>query len=269
MTLQSQTVKIHEKAIVGEKAILGSGVEIGPYAIVEDGAVIGDRTKVFPHAFISRYTKIGQDCLVHIGAVLGADPQSTQFDPSVETFLEIGDNNILREYVTIHRSTDPQKPTRIGKGNFIMAQTHIGHDCQVGNYNIIANNALIAGHVEIGDHVFISGGVPIHQFVRIGSYAMLSGWSAVSLDVPPYMIAQGPNMVKALNVIGLKRNGISKEAIATLQRAYKILYRSYHTIPEALKELEKLEDHSGHVKHLIDFIRSSKRGICRSGTGRE
>ncbi|RME85243.1 MAG: acyl-ACP--UDP-N-acetylglucosamine O-acyltransferase [Planctomycetota bacterium] len=264
MVLHSnQSLSFHPTAIVGKEAQIGKNVQIGPYAIIEDGAVIGDGTEIMAHTFISRYARIGQNCRIFMGSIIGTDPQDIKFDPSLESYVEIGDHNVLREYVTVHRASIEGQSTLIGDHNFVMAQSHFGHDCKVGNYNIIANNALIAGHVEIGDHVFISGGVPIHQFVRVGSYAMLSGWSAVSLDVPPFMIAMGPNTVRALNVVGLTRNGIPKETIAQLRKAYKILYRSNFSIPEALENLEHLEDPSGHVQYLVDFIRSSKRGVCR------
>ena len=185
----STTTKIHSTAIVEEGAILGKGVEVGPYAIIESGAKIGDGTKIMAHAYISRYTRVGCNCTIYMGVVLGTEPQDLKFDPSIESWLEIGNSNVLREYVTIHRSSQEGGVTRIGDQNYLMAQCHIGHDCQVGNHNVIANGAMVAGHVELGDNIFISGGVPIHQFVRVGSYSMLSGWCAVSLDVPPYMIA--------------------------------------------------------------------------------
>ncbi|RME04593.1 MAG: acyl-ACP--UDP-N-acetylglucosamine O-acyltransferase [Planctomycetota bacterium] len=255
--------KIHPTAIVDPQAELGPDVEVGPYAIIEGGAVIGEGTKIYAHAYISRYTRLGCHCLVHVGAVLGTDPQSINFDPNLDTYVEIGDNNVIREYVTIHRSTDPEIPTKVGNHNFIMAQSHIAHDVQVCDHVTIANNAMIAGHVTIGSHSFISGGVPIHQFVRIGEYCFLSGWCAVSMDVPPFMISQGPNTIKAVNVVALKRANFSPEEIEEIRKAFKCLYRSNSTLKEALEELEKMESPHGHIKTLIEFIRDSKRGICK------
>lgn len=254
---------IHPTALVSPGARLGENVEVGPYAIVEEGASIGDNTQIMAHAFISRHTILGKNCLIHIGAVLGTDPQDKKFSSATETKLIVGDGNIIREYVTFHRASKEGEATKIGDNNLFMAQSHVGHDCQVGNDNIVANNAMIAGHVHMGDSIFVSGGVPIHQFVRIGHFAMLSGWTAVSQDVPPFMIAQGPNTVRALNIVGLTRAGLSKETIASLRQAHRILYRSNLSVYEALEALEKEEDPTGHVKVLIDFIKSSTRGICK------
>lgn len=254
---------IHPTAIVDPQAQIGEGVTVGPQAIIDGPAVIGDGTEIMAQAYITGYTRIGKNCRVCVGAVLGTDPQDFKFSSVTPTYLEIGDGNIIREYVTIHRATRENEATKIGNDNLIMVQSHIAHDCVIGNNNIIANQALMAGEVQLGDNVFISGGVPIHQFVRIGSYAMLSGWCAISMDVPPFMIAQGANNVKAVNVVGLKRAGFEDVEIKKIRKAFKVLYRSEHSTSDAVEALREQANNSKSVHSLIEFIESSKRGICK------
>jgi len=256
-------VKIGPHTIIEGPAVIGDNVKIGPFSIIEGPAVIGENTRIEARVSITGYTRIGKNCLIHVGAVLGTEPQDLSFKPSTHTTLEIGDHNEIREHVTIHRATKEGEATSVGSHNLIMAQSHIAHDCKIHNHVIIANNAMVAGHVEIGDRAYISGGVPIHQFVRVGCFAFLSGWTAVSMDVPPFMIAQGPNSVRNLNFVGLRRTGVCKDGIRKLRQAFKVLYKSDMVVSEAVVALEKEEDPYGHIAILINFINESTRGICR------
>ncbi|MGQ9590261.1 MAG: acyl-ACP--UDP-N-acetylglucosamine O-acyltransferase [Planctomycetota bacterium] len=254
-------MNVHPTAIVSPKAEIDESVEIGPYAIVEDDVRIGAGTRIMAHAVIRRYTTIGENNSIHFGAVIGDDPQDVSFRPEVRSTVEIGRNNRIREYVTIHRGTKEGGRTIIGDGNFLFAQSHVAHDVQLGNHIVLANSAALGGHVKVGDRAFISGGVMIHQFTWIGRLAMLSGNSAFSRNVPPFATALGQNLYGTVNVVGLRRTGIPRETMREIRRAYEIFYSSSGSVAEALAEIEAAGFVSNEVKELVDFIRNSKRPI--------
>ena len=253
-------MNIHPTAIVSEKAKLEEEVEVGPYAVIADGVKIGRRTKIYSHAHILEQTTIGDDCQVHIGAVLGHLPQIRKGTASFGRLI-IGQRNIFREYATVHRSSRDAEATIIGNDNYFMAFSHIAHDCRIGNYITICNGTLIAGHAEVCDNAFISGNVTVHQFCRIGKLSMVAGLSRVAKDVPPYMLVKGDSIVRAVNSVGLRRANFSVHSRSQIKAAFKLLYKSGLNVRQAVEELQKKFD-SCEIKHLIDFILHSRRGIC-------
>ncbi len=252
---------ISELAIVGKNAEIAEGVEIGPFAIIEDGVEIASKVKIWPHAYICSGTSIGEETQVHMGAVVGHIPQDLTFKGE-KSYLKIGKRNIIREYATIHRSAKEEASTVIGDDCYIMALSHIGHDCQIGNNVILANCALLAGHVVIEDYVFVSGNVVVHQFCRIGELSLIGGFTGVNKDVPPYMLVRGPSVVRGINLIGLRRAKLSREIIDGIRQAYKFLYMSDINTAQAIEEIKKLKP-SKELNHLVEFIQGSKRGICK------
>jgi UDP-N-acetylglucosamine acyltransferase len=253
---------ISELAIVGKKARIGSDVEIGPYAIIDDDVEISPRVKIWPHAHVCSGTRIGEDTQVHMGAVLGHLPQDLTFDAGRKTFLRIGRRSVIREYATVHRATKEDMATIIGDGCYLMAVSHVGHDCRIGNDVILANGALLAGHVEVGDNSFISGNAVIHQFCRLGSYVIVGGFSGINKDVPPYMLVRGPSVVRGVNLIGLRRAKFPRETIHKITEAFKLLYRSDINTAQAIEEIKKIGP-SKELDYLVEFIQNSKRGICK------
>jgi UDP-N-acetylglucosamine acyltransferase len=254
--------QIHPTAIVDAKTDLGVEVKIGPYAIVEAGCVIGDYSEIRAHAVIQKGTRMGPRNIVGIGAVLGGDPQDLGFK-GARTWVEIGAGNRLREYVTIHRATREDTATSIGNENYIMGGVHLGHDVQVGHRTIMANNSLLAGHVRVEDGVFLGGATIVHQHTRIGQLAITRGGTRLGKDVPPFFMATDTNLVSGINRIGLRRAGLAQETRRAIQAAFEMLYRSDLNVSQALDELAR-KFHLPEITHLIDFIRASKRGICKS-----
>lgn len=256
--------KIHETAVVYPGARLGREVEIGPYSVIGENVFIGDGTKIGSHTVIEGWTTIGKDCQIHHGACIGGAPQDLKFKGE-KTFVYIGDNTIIREFVTINRATGEGEETRIGSSCLIMATAHIAHNCQIGNNVIIANGGGIAGHVVIEDRAIISGMSGVHQFVKIGRNAMIGGASKVVQDVPPFVIADGrPARVCGLNSVGIARAGMSEEVRRNLKKAYRILYRSGMKLSDAITMMEQELDSSEAMDHLLRFLRNVDRGICRS-----
>jgi len=253
-------VRIHPTAIVDRAAELGVDVEIGPYAVVEAGVRIGDRTRVMASAFITGDTDIAGDCEVHIGAVVGHTPQIRDLRGPYGS-LVIGPRTVVREHVTIHRASREGAVTVVGADNFLMAACHVAHDCRLGSDVTIANGALLAGCVTLGDRVFLSGNVVVHQHVRIGDLAMVGRMARVGKDVPPFMLVVGTNTIGGLNVIGMRRAGMSPEARQTVRRAYAILYRSGLSVSHAVDHLRQ-EPASPEVDALVAFIGASQRGVC-------
>ncbi|MGE0860305.1 MAG: acyl-ACP--UDP-N-acetylglucosamine O-acyltransferase [Gammaproteobacteria bacterium] len=256
---------IDPSARVDAGAVLASDVEIGPWCWIGAGVQIGAGTRVEAHTVIKGPTSIGRDNHIFSHCSLGEDPQDKKFSGSGKSRLEIGDRNTIREYCSINRGTPlGGGVTRLGNDNWVMAYCHIAHDCQVGNFTVFANNATLAGHVEIEDYVILGGFTGVHQFCRIGQSSFSAIATIIVRDVPPYVIVNG-NTAKprCINREGLKRRGFAPEAIATLKRAYRTLYRQGHTLEEALELLEAERDDSVEVARLLDFIRASKRGIVR------
>lgn len=261
MTGRNQKMKIHPTAIVHERAEICPGVEIGPYAIVEDGVKLNKNVKIYAHAYICKNTQIDEGTEVHMGAVLGHLPQDLAFEGK-KSYLKIGKKNIIREYTTIHRGTKEGTATEIGDENFLMALSHVGHNCNLGNKVILANGVLLAGYVNVEDQVFISGNVVVHQFCNIGKLAIIGGFSGINKDVPPYMAVRGVSNIRSINLIGLKRAGFSKSAIKEIKEAFTLVYKSGLNTNQALEKI--LERNPGkEVKYLVEFVKNSKRGICK------
>lgn len=257
--------RIHPTAIVAPEAELADDVEVGAYAIIEGSVRIGARTRILPYVHISGDTVIGEDNHIHMGAVIGHTPQDLGWKEGTPTGVRIGDGNQIRERVEIHRATRPGENTVLGDGNFIMAGAHIAHDCVLGDRNILANNALLAGHVRLEGRVNIAGLVPVHQFVRIGELAMLWGYSACAKDVPPYMALHGRGRVVGVNLVGMRRApDIPRAAIDEVKNAFRVLFRSGLGLSAALEELERTGP-CAQVRHIIEFCRGTRRGICKGG----
>lgn len=254
--------KISELAVVSKKAKIAEGAEIGPYAIIEDDAEIGQGVRIWPHAHICSGAQIGEGTQVHMGAVVGHLPQDLAFDVNKKTHTKIGRHTVIREYATIHRATKDGMATTVGDGCYLMAVSHIGHDCHVGNNVVLANGALLAGHVEVGDNSFISGNVVVHQFCRIGMYVMVGGFSGINMDVPPYLLVRGPSVVRGVNLVGLRRAKFSRDTIHNIMEAFKLLYRSDLNTTQAIEGIKKIGS-SKELDYLVEFIQGSKRGICK------
>lgn len=235
---------------------------VGDFAVIEQDVVIGRGTRLEPYVYVKRWTTLGENNSVSAGTVLGTDPLDKNFSGE-RSYLRIGKGNTIREHYTISRGTAPGSETVIGDGNYIMTSGHIAHNCKIGNRTVIASCALVAGHAEVEDEAFISGGVVIHQYSKIGRLAMIAGNTRVNSDVPPFFMYADFNVAaKGLNLVGLKRAGLAPAEIQALKTAYKILYRSGLKLEEALRRIEA-EIPTEHAQHLVRFIRSSERGICR------
>lgn len=253
---------IHPTSIIHPSAELADDVEIGPFSLIEEDVSIGKGTRIEANVIIKRYTKIGKWCMIHSGAIIGDLPQIKNYKQE-ESYVVIGDYNIIREYVTIHRGWKEGEATKVGNDNFIMANAHIAHNCEIGNQCILANFAALAGHVQVEDRAFISALVGVHQFVRIGALSMVSGLSKIVQDVPPYMIVAGqPATVAGINNVGLRRAELSLATRDRIKACYKLLYRSGLNTSQALERIEAQTDNPEEVNHLLAFIRQSKRGIC-------
>jgi len=255
------STQIHPSAVVDSSIDLGVEVQVGPYAIIESGCVIGDYCEIRAHAVICKGTLMGPHNQIGYGAVIGAEPQDYGYKGG-RTWVEIGAGNKIREYVTIHRATTEGTATSIGSDNFLMGGVHVGHDVEIGNHTIMANNTLLAGHVEVQDGAFLGGATVVHQHTRIGKLAITRGGTRLGKDVPPFFMATDTNEVAGINRIGLRRAGLSQETRRAIQAAFELIYRSNLNVTQALAELEK-KFHLPEVTHLVEFIRGSKRGICR------
>jgi len=250
---------IHPTAIVHPLARIGADVRIGPYAVIDEHVRIGDGCEIGPHVYITGSTTLGRLNKIHAGAVIGDLPQDIRFKGDL-TGVVLGDENVIREHVTVNRSNNPAEPTRLGNKNFLMAQTHVGHNSIIGNEVIIANGTLIAGHCEIHDRAFISGTCLIHQFTRVGALCLMQGGSGVSKDLPPFTIASGNNNVCGLNVIGLRRAGISSQERLELRRLYHAVFRASEPFRQILPRLES-EFTSDKSVFFLNFLKSCKRGF--------
>ena len=255
---------IHPAAVVSDKARLEEGVEVGPFSVIGEEVTLRKGVCVANGATIIGKTEIGQYTKIFSGAVIGSPPQDLKFKGG-DSFLEIGEHNTIREFVTINPGTGQGSKTKIGDNNLFMAYSHIAHDCQVGSRCIFANNATLAGHVHVDSDVVIGGLSAVHQFVRIGRLAIIGGCSKVVQDVPPFSTCDGhPAKVFGINYVGLKRSKISPEVIRKLRRAFKILFHSQITISHAIALLkEEFAAMPEELKYLIDFVSSTKRGVGR------
>jgi UDP-N-acetylglucosamine acyltransferase len=255
-------LKIHPTAILDQGARIGSDVEIGPFSTIGPEVVIGDKTIVQSHVVIEGEVVIGSGNFIGHGAVIGAPPQDVSFSPERKTRVEIGNENVIREYCTIHRGSPEGSATKIGDKNFLMAGAHLGHNCAIGNNVIIANNCLLGGHVRVDDGAFLGGGGVFHQHMRIGRLALTQGASGFSKDIPPFLIAAEINYVFGVNVIGLRRAGFSGRDRDEIKAAFKLLYTSGLNISQALEKAAAMEL-GGPAREFFAFVATAeKRGIC-------
>ena len=251
---------IHPTAIVHPQAKLDSTVRVGPFAVIDEGVELGAHCVVGPHVYLTGQTKIGAGNQFHAGCVIGDAPQDLKYK-NEPTRLVIGGHNVFREHFTVHRSTKPDAETVIGSHNFLMAHAHVAHNCVVGNHVILANGALLGGHVTIQDRAFISGNCLVHQFCRVGALALMQGGAAISKDLPPFTIARGDNGICGLNIVGLRRAGISAAERMELKRLYHFLFRSGINLRGAVAEAKK-NFTGAAATTLLEFVAGAKRGVC-------
>ena len=256
------STKIHPTAIVDPKAKVGEGAEIGPFSILGPKVTVGNDTIIQSHVVLEGEVAIGRGNFVGHGAVIGAPPQDVSFSPERKTKVEIGDNNIIREYCTIHRGTADGSATIVGNKNFLMAGAHIGHNCVIGNNVVIANNCLLAGYVRVDDGAFLGGGSTFHQFMHIGRLVMVQGSSAFGKDLPPFVIAAERNFVFGLNIVGMRRAGLSARDRKEIKEAFTLIYLSGLNTSQALDKAKTMA-FGAPAREFLDFIATSKkRGIC-------
>jgi len=255
---------IHKSSIIKGDVKIGKNVYIGPYSVIEGKIEVGDGTYIDSHVVIKGNVNIGKNNQIFSGVKIGFPPQDIKYKGE-DTEIIIGDNNIIREFVTIHKAVGEGEKTVIGNGNFLMAYSHIAHNCKIGNETIIVNGAQLGGHVEVYDYAFISSNCLIHQFVRIGSYVIIGGGTRVKMDVVPYAMCMGnPDAeIKGINTVGLKRRGFGGERLLNIKRAFKILFFSNLNTTQAVERLKNDFEGNKDIKLLIDFIESSKRGITK------
>jgi UDP-N-acetylglucosamine acyltransferase len=259
------TARIAPTARVSPGAVLGPEVEIADYCVIEDDVTIGAGTKLEPYVYVKRWTTLGERNRISASTCLGTDPLDKAFGGK-RSYLRIGNDNVIREHYTISRGTLPDSVTEIGDRNYIMTAGHIAHNCKIGSDTVICSGTLVAGYVEVEDGAFISGSVGIHQYSKIGKLAMIAGHTRVNLDAPPFFRYAGSYVTpNGLNVVGLRRAGFTADDIQALKRAYQLLFRSQLKLAEALAAIER-EVPGEHTRHLVEFIRRSKRGICRETT---
>jgi len=250
----------HPTAVIDARATVAGDADIGPYVVIDGPVRVGRRTRIAAHATLMGWTEIGADNIVHSGAVIGDTPQDLAFT-GAESYVRIGDRNVIREQVQIHRGTKPGSATVIGNDNYLMATSHVGHNCRIGDHVLLTNGAMLGGYVHVEDQAIISGNCTVHQFVRIGRLAILRGLSRTSRDVPPFCVMDGTHTVRAINRVGLRRAGFTAPQIRALQNAFSRLFRRAVNLRKAIAELET-EPVSTEVRYLIDFIRAAKRGVC-------
>src|SRR5437867_10302460 len=256
------SVRIHPMALVDLEAQIGADVEVGPFSMIGPQAVIGEKTIVQSHVVIEGQVAIGShNCIGH-GAIIGAPPQDVSFSPERKTRVEIGNDNIIREYCTIHRGSADGSATKIGDKNFLMVGAHIGHNCLIGNNVVIANNCLLAGHVRVDDGAFLGGGSTFHQFMHVGRLVMVQGSSAFGKDLPPFVVAAERNCVFGLNIVGMRRAGFGANDRDEIKEAFKLIYLSGLNTSQALEKAETVT-FGAPAREFLDFVATSKkRGIC-------
>lgn len=256
-------MKIHPTALVSPHSEIAGDVRIGPYVVIEDDVTIGEGCEIASHAVIKSHTTLGRGNRISEHAVLGGLPQDVKFRGEMSRLI-IGDDNLIREFVTIHRAAGEGDVTTVGSRNFLMIGVHIAHNCRIGDDNIFANGAALAGYITVEDHVFLSNNVGAHQFIRMGRFAMVGGKSKIVQDVLPFFTTDGnPARVRGLNSVGLRRAGFTHEERSALKEAYRLLFRRGLPLEDALHEMESMGHE--HVHHLVTFIRGSQRGFTREG----
>lgn len=258
---------IHPTALIGPDVEMGEANSIGPYAVLEGRVKLGSHNKILTRAYLGPGTEIGDRNEIHMGAVIGHVPQDLAYKEGTSSHTRIGSGNVIREYATIHRGTKEGTATRLGNDNYLMANTHVAHNCEVANRVIMVNFASLSGYCVVEDQAFLSGMVGLHQFTRVGRLAILSALSAVNKDVPPFMLVGGrPARAQGLNSVGLRRAKIAPGTREEIKQAFRWLYRSGMNITQALELIER-DLRSEEAKHLAAFIRDSKRGICAARDG--
>jgi UDP-N-acetylglucosamine acyltransferase len=259
---------IADTAEIDRQAEIDDDVEIGPYCVIGPEVSIGKGTRLLSHVCLLGHTALGRDNVVHPFAVLGGEPQDLSYRGS-PTRVEVGDRNVIREGVTIHRASEKEDGiTRIGSDNLLMVQVHVAHDCVIEDRVVIANNTMLAGHGHVDSDVRISGGVAVHPFVTIGELSYVGGLAGVNFDVPPYTIVEGkPARVRSLNAVGLRRHGVSSESIADLKEVYRMIFRARMTVDQVSKTLESRRPLGPEVQSLLDFIGRSR--LSPTGRARE
>src|SRR5580658_4422402 len=254
---------IHPTAVIHAKAQIGTGCVIGPFCVIGENVTLSDRCRLHSHVVIDGHTTLGRDNEIFPFASIGLKTQDLKWKGGV-TFTRIGNNNTIREYVSIHSATGAGETTTVGSDNHILAYCHLAHNVTLGSHIIMSNVATLAGHVTVEDHAVIGGLAAIHQFCRIGTMSMIGGCSKVVQDVPPFMMADGnPAETRTINKTGMERNGISEAAQSALRSAYKILFREGLTVSNAISKVEKKLPPLPEVKHLVQFVRASERGISK------
>jgi UDP-N-acetylglucosamine acyltransferase len=256
---------IHPTAVIHPQAKLGANIRVGACAVIDADVELGDGCVVGPQVYLTGVTKIGSGNKFHAGAVIGDAPQDVKYHDE-PTRLLIGDNNVFREHVTIHRSNKPAEDTVIGSNNLFMAGAHVAHNCVVGHHVILANGALLGGHVTVEDRAFISGNCLVHQFCRVGTLAIMQGGSAISKDLPPFTVARGDNGICGLNTIGLRRAGFAAEDRLELKKLYHLLFRSGRSRHDALAVAEKKFTSAG-TRRMLEFVAAARRGVCADTGG--
>ncbi len=254
-------MKLDPSARIAPDVELAPDVEVGPGVIIEGPGRIGPGTRIQAHAYIGPYTTIGAHNLIGFGAIVGHEPQDYAFTGE-ESYTLIGDHNLIREYVTIHRGTKPGSATRVGNHNFLMALSHMAHNAVLGDHVVVVNGALVGGYVEVADRAFISANCLLHQFIRVGTLVMMRGGARASRDLPPYANIDDTHTVKGLNLVGLRRAGFTAAQIAPLRQAFRILFGRRTNLKQALEQVEAEVPLTPEVAHLLEFIRSSKRGVA-------
>lgn len=257
---------IHQTAIIQDGAQIAAGAEIGPYAVIGPAVKIGTGTKIGAHAVIDGHTTIGDNCQIFAGASIGLEPQDLRYKGE-PTGVIIGDRAVIREYVTIHRATG-EGFTTIGDDCFLMNYVHIAHNCRLGKGVILANSTMMAGHVSIGDHTVMSGMCIFHQFVRVGRLCMVSGLTGTRLDMPPFSTCDGrPALIRGVNTVGMKRQGVGLAVRSAVKETYRLIYRSGLNVSQALSKVEEEIELFPEVKEILDFFKTSKRGVIGAGDG--
>ena len=259
--MSNSSPRIHPTAIISAEAELADDVVVGPFVVIENKVRIGQGCVIRPYVHLCGPMVIGRRNMIFSGAVLGERPQHTKYNDE-PTSVEIGDDNIFREQVTVHRGTTQAWTTRIGNGNFFMANSHIAHDCVIGNNCILANGALVGGHGTLFDNAYLSGNAALHQFSRMGRLSLIGGTSASTKDLPPFIMLQGINVTVGVNVIGMRRAGMKPQEIDAVRRAYYLLYRGNNLLSVALERMSREFAGVSAVAEMVQFIRESKRGIC-------
>ena len=255
--------EIHDTAIIHPKAQIGDGTTIGPYSLIGEHVRLGSNCRIGSSVLIEGHTILGENNRVFHGAAIGTIPQDLKFE-GARSYVRIGDNNVMREYVTINCATDEGESTQIGNGNLLMAYVHIAHNCILGDHVILANSVNLAGYVIVQDYAIIGGVVPVHQFVTIGAHSFIGGGSRIPKDIPPFVkVAGNPPKIVGINAVGLQRRGFTNEQISQIKQAYKYLYRSDLNVTQALGSIEKELPRTPEVMMFVDFINDSRRGITK------